>query len=96
MTENSECLVGSAYGIYIPQFFVENYYNKKNVKNYDELITDCEILESGPDNELYWEAWINVCDNLILIGAGNVEYILWQDGDVWAVPTSEIDLIEEF
>ena len=32
-------------------------------------------------------AWADICDNAVLTDSDGVTYYLWQDGDLWLVPT---------
>jgi len=50
-----EHIVDDCRGIYIPQFFCQNYEKTEGVDN-----EDWEICLSGPDHEHYWEAWDNI------------------------------------
>jgi len=47
------CIADGSRGIYIPQYFAENY---------GDTLTDeeREILLSGPDHDLYWEVWAEI------------------------------------
>jgi len=83
INENSELLLSDARGIYIPRDFVESEYNLKNVS--EEDIETCK----NPDDEWYWDAWINICDNAILIDKNGKEWTLYQDGDLWAIPVNQ-------
>jgi hypothetical protein len=71
-------------GVYIPQAFAESFIDR------DSCVTgvsadDWTILESGPDNESYWDAWTDVCDAARVTIDGHV-YSLNQDGDLWLIP----------
>lgn len=72
----------SARGQYIPQHFAECIDRSKLHGASDE---DMATLEAGPDEDWYWEAWVNVLDNATVIDGGTT-YDLWQDGDLWLVP----------
>lgn len=77
-------LLDSARGIYIPQAFAKNF-DRTKIRN----VTDEQwaTLEAGPDHEFYWDAWDEVLDSARFTDDG-VEYTLYQNDDVWAVPTS--------
>ncbi len=83
--ENDAVLfITDASGVYCPQRFAKEI--KRNcVKNVRP--EDWAILESGPDNELYWDAWTSVLDNAEVTDPSNgITYHVHQDGDVWLVP----------
>ncbi len=69
-------------GIYIPQRFATET-RREAVEGVDA--EDWEILEAGPDHELYWDVWQGVLDSAI-IHDGGVKYRLHQDGTCWLVP----------
>jgi hypothetical protein len=85
--------LGCARGQYIPRDFA------------DQIKRDCvtgvsqrvwEILESGPDNEEYWDAWINVESNAVITDPSNgIEYRVYQNDDCWLVPT-DCEIPEDF
>src|SRR5690554_4916579 len=73
-------LADFARGIYIPQFFAKTVYRDKlRGVSAEDLAT----LETGPDDEWYWEAWEDVLDNAEIHDGGHV-YKLYQDGDLFA------------
>lgn len=84
-----ECLVDSDRGIYIPQYFAQRL--AAQFSNID--LEDIEILESGPDNEFYWESWETVLDNAWMKREG-ITYRLHQDMDLFLVEESELENLE--
>lgn len=84
LPDGSFLYVDGCRGIYIPQFFAQS------------VIRDCvtgispedwAILEAGPEHDLYWDAWDDVLANAELTNPKTSEmFMLWQDGDLWAVP----------
>jgi hypothetical protein len=84
-------LFDSARGIYIPQNFAEEiqreYVSGVDAETY-------ETLAAGPDGEWYWEAWQDVLDNAVLTIGGD-EYMLYQDGDAWALCLERMDAEEK-
>ena len=72
------------HGIYIPQYFAESVDRTKLSGVSDE---DLDILLSGPDHEHYWDAWNDVEQCAILTDDNGVTYSMYQDGDLWLVPT---------
>jgi len=87
MTKDIQLLVSDRHGIYIPQFFCQNYLNY--IVNKDELeeqINDC--LE-GPDNEFYFESWDDITQQVKLKddnGDPMTIGYLGESGDLWAIP----------
>lgn len=74
------CLVDSAYGVYVPQVFAENY----DLSDWGISAEDAAILLSGPDHRWYWETWDMVlCDAHCTDENGRV-WRLEQDGDLFA------------
>lgn len=74
----------SARGIYIPRDFAQMFVDR------DKSVTgvsaeDWEILECGPDHELYWDTWDDVLNNAVVTEADGTKYIVHQDGDCWLV-----------
>lgn len=69
-------------GIYIPQYFAQTI-NRDLVHGVPE--EDWKILESGPDNEYYWEAWDGVLFNAKIKASNAPEGFLYQDGDLWII-----------
>jgi hypothetical protein len=74
-----EILLSDSRGVYIPKHFSENFILWDGVSDADR-----EILESGPENELYWDVWDSVTrDATYTDSEGNV-WRLHQDGDLFA------------
>lgn len=72
-------------GVYIPRDFANCFNDRaKHVSGVSN--EDWQILESGPDNEQYWEAWNDVCDNAIVTDENGVKFRLYQDGALWLIP----------
>ena len=80
-----ECEIDEGYivadsrnGIYCPQVFAERVerflFPQISKESWD-------ILESGPDNERYWDAWIYDFEGQVSIEGGSI----YHDGDVWIV-----------
>jgi len=76
--KTGDLLVDSHHGIYCPQVFAQTIKREMFPNISDET---WEILEKGPDHELYWDAWAyDVEGQESTDGA-----VIYQDGDVWAV-----------
>lgn len=83
LPEESILFADSARGVYIPQHFAESIQR--------DLVTgvtedDWRILEAGPEDELYWEAWNDVEQSAVVHAPEGVDYYLYQDDDLWLVP----------
>ena len=72
------------HGIYIPQYFAESV-NRDMLSGVSD--TDMNILLTGPDHEYYWDVWNDVEQSAILTDSNGVTYCLYQDSDLWLVPT---------
>jgi hypothetical protein len=71
-------------GNYIPQAFAQSFADRdKDVSGVDA--EQWAILEAGPEHEHYWSTWDDVMDSA-RIKIDEVEYCVWQDGDVWLIP----------
>ena len=82
-------LIGSGYGIYIPQMFTEQFEKRDEVP--DSIWEICKkgpINEddSGTENYDYWDAWIEILDKweyFCYEGYGcTYRYFLQHDGDL--------------
>jgi hypothetical protein len=84
LPETAVLLISDQWGIYIPQRFAELEFESPLdiVSNADEFA----ILEDGPDHEWYWEAWETVLRTCIMRDRDGLDYYLYQDGDLWAIP----------
>lgn len=72
-------------GVYIPRDFANSFADRAaHVAGVDA--DTWAILESGPDNESYWDAWQEVCDNATVTDENGVKYRVEQNGDCWLVP----------
>lgn len=76
------------HGIYIPQYFAESI-NRYTIANWSSWLSDLDALCSGPYAcEEYWEIWDDILNRLTLTDPdSDIEYCLYQDGDLWLVPT---------
>ena len=75
-----DLLVNSAHGVFIPQIFAENYGFLLGPK-------DAEVLKQGPDDEEYWDVWVDVTDKDYVINGRGITIVQSEHGDVWAKPT---------
>ena len=87
MTKTIEPMLwlSDARGVYIPRDFANSFADRsKHVQGVSA--EDWAVLETGPDHEWYWEAWVNVCDNAIVTDNDGVRFRVHQDGDCWLIP----------
>lgn len=77
-------VVDEVHGIYCPQRFVEKF--RPHIVDARE--EDLDVVESGPENEWYWEAWatIETWSTVTLPSYDDKSFRIEQDGDVWLIP----------
>jgi len=76
--KDGNLVVDSHHGVYCPQIFAQTI----NRELFPEITEETwDILESGPDNELYWDTWAYDVEGQETIDGG----VVFQDGDVWIV-----------
>ena len=85
LPENAILYANDSRGIFIPQFFAESIH-----RPFTSGIApwDFEVLERGPDHDLYWEVWDAVLLHATVTDEQGQSYELFQDGDLWLVPTA--------
>lgn len=83
-THNPVLALLDTNGIYIPQLYC-NHIDEKIAKEMCVHMEEVLICQSGPDHELYWEAWDSIISCAQWI-SGGVKWTLHQDGDLWEVP----------
>ena len=87
LPDNSILFLSDARGIYIPQNFAESV-DRENVANVGDWAWTA--IKAGPDDESYWDAWVEICDNAVVrTKDGKNAYAIWQDGDCWLIPLTE-------
>jgi hypothetical protein len=95
-----QLLLDSNRGIYIPRDWAEEIYPLSPTKPPEGafwgwlgiLASDVAVLLAGPDHEDYWETWDDVLDNAVYVNPNGSRWVLFQDGDLWAVMEgTEID-----
>ena len=87
LPDNAICYADSARGVYIPQFFAESV-NRFTISCWSDWIADLDTLCEGPEQESYWDTWSDMLDRLRLTDPDSgIEYSLYQDGDLWLVPS---------
>lgn len=84
LPETAILFASDRHGIYIPQYFAESVNRDKLSGVSDE---DMDILLVGPDHDEYWDTWNDVEQSAILTDSDGTTYGLYQDGDLWLIPT---------
>ena len=84
LPETAILYASDRHGIYIPQYFAESVNREKLSGVSSE---DMHILLVGPDHEYYWDTWCDVCDHAKLTDSSGVTFYLYQDGDLWLIPS---------
>ena len=79
MSHEPVFLMSDFWGQYMPKEFVEGYEFK------GASDSDINIILEGPEHELYWEAWDNICDSAYMMIDG-VKHTLFHSGDLYAIP----------
>ena len=84
LPETAILFASDRHGVYIPQHFAESVNRGKLSGVSDD---DMNILLAGPDHPEYWDAWDVVEQSAILTDSDGTTYGLYQDGDLWLIPT---------
>jgi hypothetical protein len=72
-------------GVYIPRDFAKSF-NDRDKAVAGVSAEDWDILEAGPDHDLYWDAWVDVGNNATVTDENGHKYFVYQDGDCWLIP----------
>jgi len=86
-------LLGDSHGIYIPQLYCSDI-SEDDCEDLSVSWEDVRLCQSGPDEELYWDAWQSICDSASWEENGS-EWRLLQNGDLWAVK-ADCEIPEEW
>lgn len=81
--EDCRLLLSDANGIYIPQLYCQTLSEEEAEDSgisWDDVLT----CQSGPEEELYWEAWQSICDSAEWEEDGEMWRLL-QNGDLWQI-----------
>lgn len=88
-----ELLLSDRHGIYIPKLWADEL-SEEEAESLSVSWEDVLLCQSGPDEELYWEAWQSILNSALWEEDG-VEWMLHQNGDLWRV-RADAALPEEF
>ena len=86
-------LLSDSHGIYIPKLWADEL-SEEEAEEHGVSWQDVLDCQSGPDNELYWEAWQSILDSARWEEDGE-EWNLHQNGDLWRV-RADAELPEGF
>jgi hypothetical protein len=88
-----QLLLSDSHGVYIPQLYCSDI-SEDECEDLSVSWEDVKVCQSGPDSELYWEAWQSICDSAEW--EENLEmWRLLQNGDLWAVK-ADCEIPEEW
>jgi hypothetical protein len=88
-----QLLLCDSHGIYIPKLWSWGI-SEDDCEDLSVKWEDVKVCQSGPDAELYWESWQNICDSASWEENGS-EWRLLQSGDLWAVK-EDVEIPEEW
>jgi hypothetical protein len=88
-----QLLLGDSHGQFIPQLYCSDI-SEDDCEDFSISWEDVKLCQSGPDEELYWEAWQSICDSASWEENGS-EWRLLQNGDLWAVK-EDVEIPEEW
>ena len=83
-----ELLIDSAHGVYIPEIFARNFDAEQWGIDPDDMLLLADYNEAMKVDygESYWHIWTyHVLDRAKYIDDKGNEWLLWQDGDLWAI-----------
>jgi hypothetical protein len=83
-------LITDAYGVYIPQRFVQEFLDP--IRGSWQYVGDWPRGEcaAGPYTDGYWEAWDEILNRATYTDEDGHTYCLWQDGDLWLLDSSRM------
>ena len=84
------CFSDSALGVYIPRHFAESIKREIVTGVTDQDWQDLTLDPYGEDSEILWETWNKFLDNARVHHNG-IEYVLYQDGDLFLVPMDQLE-----
>jgi len=87
-------VLSDANGIYIPQMYCESI-TEEDAEDMKVNWEDVQVCQSGPDAELYWEAWQTICDAAEITDDNGDEWRLLQNGDLWEI-RADVEIPEEW
>jgi hypothetical protein len=88
-----QLLLGDSHGRFIPQLYCSDI-SEDDCEDFSISWEDVRLCQSGPDEELYWEAWQSILDSAEYEEGGEMWRLL-QNGDLWAVK-ADCEIPEEW
>jgi hypothetical protein len=88
-----QLLLSDSHGVYIPQLYCSDI-SEDDCEDLSVSWEDVKVCQSGPDSELYWEAWQSICDSAEWEENRSMWRLL-QNGDLWAVK-ADCEIPEEW
>lgn len=82
---DARLIIGDHWGIYIPQRFCDGL-TAEDAARITVDFKDVEICQTGPGEELYWEAWQSILDSCSFTDTNGRTWRLYQNGDLWEIP----------
>lgn len=79
-----ELLLSDSHGIYIPKLWCDELSSEEEAERFSVSWDSVLVCQSGPDEELYWDAWQEILDSAEWI-EGRENWRLHQSGDLWKV-----------
>jgi hypothetical protein len=92
---NAILFVDSHHGIYSYQFAVEQAIQSEYFDLSDVDQEDINILLNNLESDYYFDSWSNF-ENNVKIVIDNEKHILVINEDIWLIPVSCIDQLEEW
>jgi hypothetical protein len=88
-----QLLLSDSHGRFIPQLYCSDI-SEDNCEDFSISWEDVKLCQSGPDEELYWEAWQSILDSAEYEEGGEMWRLL-QNGDLWAIK-ADCEIPEEW
>ena len=89
-----ELLLSDSHGIYIPKLWCDELSSEEEAERFSVSWDSVLVCQSGPDEELYWDAWQEILDSAEWEEDG-VEWRLHQSADLWRV-RADVEIPEGF
>ncbi len=87
-------ILSDSHGIYIPKMYCESL-SEEDAEEMGIDWEDVQTCQSGPDAELYWDAWQSICDAAEITDENGDKWRLVQNGDLWEI-RADVELPEEW
>lgn len=82
-------VLSDSHGVYIPQLYCEELSAEESLTmglQWEDVL----VCQSGPESELYWDAWQSILDSAEITEPATLKedetlWTLYQNGDLWQV-----------